>query len=89
MRFTIRDQSPAEAHTHCQEQWAGRLRAWVRSPVFGYVASILLVGSLLVLEKIDEYLPQAPLFTGTPFALISILTAHSSGESDQHCFHWY
>ena len=48
---------------------------WVRSAVFGYVASILLVGSLLVLEKIDEYLPQAPLFTGTPFALISILTA--------------
>lgn len=48
---------------------------WVRSSWFGYLASVLLIGGLLVVEKLDEYLPQASIFIGAPFALVSILVA--------------
>jgi len=43
--------------------------------VFGYFACVLFVGALLLIERIDEYIPQALLFTGAPFALVSILAA--------------
>ena len=58
-----------------QPKRTSRLTFLLRSREFGYVAGILFVGALLLLEKLDHYLPQAPLFAGAPFALISILTA--------------
>lgn len=48
---------------------------WWRSSITGYFASFFLVGALLIIEKIDELVPHAPIFVGTPFALISVLAA--------------
>lgn len=62
-------------HSQRESRRIAKLVAWARSPVCGYVASVLLVGALLLIERIDEYIPQALLFTGAPFALISILAA--------------
>jgi len=47
--------------------------SWMRSAWFGYVASLLLVGVMLLLERIDQFFPSAPIFIGAPFGLISIL----------------
>lgn len=49
--------------------------AFLRSPVFGYLASLLLVGLLVVIEKVDEGIPDVSFFIGTPFALLAILVA--------------
>lgn len=46
-----------------------------RSAWFGYIACVLLVVALLIIEKIDEYIPQAPIFVATPFAMVSIFVA--------------
>jgi signal transduction histidine kinase len=46
---------------------------WLHSPWCGYPCSLLLVGALLLLEKIDQYFPEAQLFVGAPFALVSVL----------------
>src|SRR5437899_4365883 len=72
MQFTTHNQLSPKNHAHHGRR-ATNLCAWVRSPTFGYVAGIFLVGALLLIEKVDEYLPQAPLLTVTPFALVSIL----------------
>jgi K+-sensing histidine kinase KdpD len=48
---------------------------WLQSPAVGYVACVLLIGVLILIEKIDQYFPHAPLFVGTPFALASMLVA--------------
>ena len=48
---------------------------WLQSPLFGYIACVLLVGLLALIEKIDQYFPHAPLFVGAPFGLASILAA--------------
>jgi signal transduction histidine kinase len=49
--------------------------SWFRSPAMGYLASVLLVCALLLIEKIDEHIPQVSLFIGAPFCLLSILVA--------------
>ncbi|HEX3643588.1 MAG TPA: hypothetical protein VHV10_20055 [Ktedonobacteraceae bacterium] len=49
------------------------LRDWLHAPWFGYLCSLLLIGGILLLEKIDQYFPSAPLFEGAPFALVSVL----------------
>jgi len=46
-----------------------------RSSWFGYIACVLLVAALLLIEKVDEYIPQAPIFIGTPFAMVSLFVA--------------
>ncbi len=75
MQITTHNQISPEDQTSRLERWKSRLRAWSRSSEFGYSCSVFLVGLLLLLEKIDDYFPQAPLFTSAPFALISIFTA--------------
>ena len=47
--------------------------SWLHSAWFGYVASLLLVGIMLLLEKIDQLFPSAPIFIGAPFGLVSVL----------------
>ena len=47
--------------------------SWVRSAWFGYVAGLLLVGMMVLLEKMNQMIPSAPLFVAAPFALISVL----------------
>lgn len=44
-------------------------------PVFGYIAAFLFVAGLFAIERLDPYVPQAPLFAGAPFGLIAILIA--------------
>jgi signal transduction histidine kinase len=46
---------------------------WLHSAWFGYVASLLLVGAVLLVERIDQFFPSAPIFIGAPFGLVSIL----------------
>ncbi|HEY0757561.1 MAG TPA: HAMP domain-containing sensor histidine kinase [Ktedonobacteraceae bacterium] len=47
----------------------------LRSPALGYLAAFVFVGLLLLLAKVDTYIPQAPLFLGAPFGLVAILVA--------------
>ena len=47
----------------------------LRSPIAGYIIASLLVAGLLAIERLDEYIPQAPLFVGAPFGLVAILVA--------------
>lgn len=51
------------------------LSTWLRTPIVGYLAAFLLVGALLMIEKIDQAIPQVPLFIGTPFTILSIFIA--------------
>ena len=46
---------------------------WLHSAWFGYVASLLLVGAVLLVEKIVQLFLSTPLFTSAPFALVSVL----------------
>lgn len=75
MQTTTRNQSAPEGLSSRLRQWRSQLRTWACSAKFGYACSIILVGGLLVLEKLDDFFPNAPLFTGAPFALVSIFTA--------------
>jgi len=47
--------------------------AWLYSAWFGYLASLLLVGVVLLVEKIVQLFLSTPLFTSAPFALVSVL----------------
>lgn len=49
--------------------------SWWRSRWLGYIISFLLVGTLLLIERIDRQIPEISLFIGTPFALVAILIA--------------
>lgn len=42
---------------------------------FGYVASLLLVGFMVLLDKLDEQIPSVPIFSGVPFGLVSVVVA--------------
>jgi len=46
---------------------------WLHSAWFGYVASLLLVGAVLLVEKIYRLFLSTPLFISAPFALVSVL----------------
>ncbi|HEX4205685.1 MAG TPA: hypothetical protein VHZ51_16110, partial [Ktedonobacteraceae bacterium] len=48
---------------------------WWRTSWFGYIASVLIIGALLLVDRIDQYFPSVPIFVGAPFVLISILMA--------------
>lgn len=48
---------------------------WLQSPAIGYLACVLLMGGVIMIDKIDQYFPSAPLFAGAPFALASMLVA--------------
>lgn len=50
-------------------------RSWWHAPWFGYIASLLFIGLLMLLYRIDRYLPDVPFFAGAPFGLISVLVA--------------
>jgi len=47
--------------------------SWLHSAWFGYLASLLLVGVVLLVEKIVQLFLSTPLFTSAPFALVSVL----------------
>ncbi len=47
--------------------------SWLHSAWFGYIASLLLVGVVLLVEKIVQLFLSTPLFTSAPFALVSVL----------------
>ncbi len=78
MHLTMPDGVPRKNQIPRRGQERRRTEAiltWTRSPLFGYLAGGFLVGALTLLEKIDASIPQAPLFTSAPFALVSILVA--------------
>ncbi len=49
--------------------------AWLHSAWFGYIASLLLIGAMLPLDKIVDYFSPSPIFDSAPFGLISVLVA--------------
>ncbi len=49
--------------------------AWLHSAWFGYIASLLLVGAMLPLDKIVDYFSPSTIFDSAPFGLISVLVA--------------
>src|SRR5215472_2470072 len=48
---------------------------WLRSPWFGYVAGLLLVGAVGPLDKLYDYISSTPIFDGVPFGLVSVVVA--------------
>ncbi len=56
------------------QHWVVHL-AWLHSAWFGYIASLLLVGALLPLDKIVDYFSPSLIFDSAPFGLISVLVA--------------
>lgn len=62
-------------HIGNKREFLSRHLAWCRSPVIGYITAFLLVGLLLVIEKIDEGIPGASFFIGAPFGLLAIVVA--------------
>jgi signal transduction histidine kinase len=77
MQTTSNDHTPQEDPSPRKSTIHRRSLAHLRlqSPAFGYVACVLLVGVLVLIERIDQYFPHAPLFVGAPFALASVLVA--------------
>lgn len=49
------------------------------TPLFGYIASFVLIGSLVLLKYIDVFLAKAPYFAIAPLGLISTVVALSWG----------
>lgn len=47
----------------------------LRSPALGYLAAFVFVLLLWLIERLDTYVPQTPLFFGAPFGLVAILVA--------------
>ena len=66
-------QHPQKGSLRERSQQPGASLSWVRSDWFGYVAGLLLGGIMVLLEKMNQMIPSAPLFVGAPFALISVL----------------
>lgn len=54
---------------------AALLSRLLRSAWFGYVAGVLLVGAMVVVVKLDQLIPSAPILAGAPFGLVSVVVA--------------
>jgi len=75
MQTRMSDQRPQKGSLREHAQHPVESLSWLRSAWFGYVAGLLLVGAMALLEKMDQLVPSAPLFVGAPFALVSVLVA--------------
>jgi signal transduction histidine kinase len=75
MHTRMSDQRPQKGSLREHSQHPVESLSWLRSAWFGYVAGLLLVGAMTLLEKMDQMVPSAPLFVGAPFALVSVLVA--------------
>ncbi len=75
MQTRMSDQRPQKGSLQEHSQHPVESLSWLRSAWFGYVAGLLLVGAMTLLEKMDQMVPSAPLFVGAPFALVSVLVA--------------
>jgi len=75
MQTRMSDQRPQKGSLRERSQHPVVPLSWLRSAWFGYVAGLLLVGAMTLLEKMDQMVPSAPLFVGAPFALVSVLVA--------------
>jgi signal transduction histidine kinase len=75
MQTRMSDQRPQKGSLRERFQHPVVPLSWLRSAWFGYVAGLLLVGAMTLLEKMDQMVPSAPLFVGAPFALVSVLVA--------------
>jgi signal transduction histidine kinase len=75
MQTRMSDQRPQKASLQEHSQHPVASLSWLRSAWFGYVAGLLLVGAMTLLEKMDQLVPSAPLFVGAPFALVSVVVA--------------
>jgi signal transduction histidine kinase len=49
--------------------------SWLRSAWFGYVASLLLVGAAVSLDKMYDYISSTPIFDCVPLGLASVVVA--------------
>src|SRR5260221_13027606 len=51
------------------------LLSWLRSAWFGYAASLLLVGAVVLFDKTYDYISSISMFECVPFGLVSVLVA--------------
>ncbi len=75
MQTRMSDQRPQKGTLQERSQHPVVPPSWLRSAWFGYIAGLLLVGAMVLLERMDRMVPSAPLFVGAPFALVSVLAA--------------
>jgi signal transduction histidine kinase len=61
--------------TRMSDQRPVVLLSWLRSAWFGYVAGLLLIGSMVLLDKLYNYISSTSIFDAAPFGLVSILVA--------------
>jgi len=75
MQTRMGGQPPQEGPFHQRPQQHVEVLSWLRSAWFGYVAVLLLVGAMVLFDKIVNYFPSSPIFDSTPFGLVSVLAA--------------
>src|SRR5258708_11860706 len=75
MQTRMSSQRPQKGSLHEHSQHLVVLFSWLRSAWFGYVAGLLLVGTLVPFDKVIDYFSPSPIFDSAPFALVSVLVA--------------
>jgi signal transduction histidine kinase len=75
MQTRTSDQRPQKGSLQEHSQHPVVLLSWLRSAWFGYVAGLLLVGAMTLLDKMYDYISSISIFDAAPFGLVSILVA--------------
>lgn len=63
----------SQLHQEDPPQYTKKHFSWIRSRWFGYPVCLFLVGALMLIKVLDQYIPRGPLLIGSPFVLLSIL----------------
>jgi signal transduction histidine kinase len=70
------DQRPQKRSLREHAQHPVVLLSWLRSAWFGYVAGLLLVGAMVLFDKLYDYISSSiSMFDAAPFGLVSIVVA--------------
>jgi signal transduction histidine kinase len=75
MQTKMSDQRPQKGSLHEHSQHPVVLLFWLRSAWFGYVAGLLLVGTMVLFDKLIDFVTSSPIFDAAPFALVSVVVA--------------
>ena len=76
MQTRMSDQRPQKRSLREHAQHPVVLLSWLRSAWFGYVAGLLLVGAMVLFDKLYDYISSSiSMFDAAPFGLVSIVVA--------------
>src|SRR5258708_13372269 len=75
MQTRMSDQRLQKEALQEHSQYPVVLLSWLRSAWFGYAASLLLVGAVVLFDKTYDYISSISMFDCVPFGLVSVLVA--------------